>query len=249
VLLLAAPLSAQWTVPYRIALNGPDTADRQVLGLDAPLEPSAGVSLEAARTQATHRGQASGTNALTVDLVPAPAGYTPGLRVVLVPANVNTTAVTLDVNGLGPVAVRKHVDVPLDSADLRPGIPVILVHDGTLFQVTSQLPRSCPKGSLPFTADACIDTSAQTSSWFQANVTCANRNGRLCTMLEWTAACLTRPAMLGSVTAFEWVDSAANNAGDAKMIGYDSVGQTPNCSLGAWASPQDNRPYRCCYDR
>lgn len=241
---------AQWTTPYRLELTGADTADRQVQGLDLPLDSTAGVSVEAARTLSTNLGAALGTNALLIQLVPAPVAYAPGLRVVLVPSDTNTASVTVDINGLGPTAVFKYVDQPLDSGDLRPGIPVMLVHDGNAFQVTSQMPRSCPRGTRAFNADACIELTPRSGmSWYQANTACADRNGRLCTMWEWAAACLTSPSILPSVLAWEWVDSAANNASDAKLIGYDSGTSTPSCLKGAWAPPTDNRPYRCCYDR
>lgn len=250
VMVAAAASSAQWTVPYPIELVGSDTSARQVTGLALPLDSSSGVSVHAARTLAPLQGMATGTNALSVDLSPAPTGYVRGLKVLLMPSATNTSAVTLDVNGLGALAVHKNVSMPLDSGDLRPGAPVMLIHDGAAFQVISQLPRPCPPGSYAFTTDACIEVQPRTANtWFLANLTCADRNGRLCSMAEWTAACLSRASFLATVADFEWVDSAANNLSDAKMIGYDSVGQTTSCYKGAWAAPSDNRVYRCCYDR
>ena len=70
-------------------------------------------------SHATTFGQAQGSNALTLSLTPALAAYAPGLRVIMVPTALNTGDASVDIDGLGPVPLRKNVNVILDSADLR----------------------------------------------------------------------------------------------------------------------------------
>jgi hypothetical protein len=163
---------------------------------------------------------------------------------------VNTGPATLDVNGLGAVPVVKHVDQPLDSADLHPGVPVSLAYDGAAFQVLTQLHPACPPGTEAISPDACVDLQSRAEvSFYQANVQCAARNGRLCTFAEWIHACQRNAAFLGTVLDYEWVDHAANDADKAKAMGIDSVTLLPSCQAGGLRIPTGMYRFRCCYDR
>lgn len=245
--LLAA---AQWDVPTNVQLNGAASNDRQVTGIAPPTVQDAGVSATSARTLSTNFGVAQGQDALSVSLTPPLSSYFPGLMITLVTTQANHSDVSLSVNGLPAIPVRKFVSEPLDSADLRPGIPLTLVFDGTVFQVTSQLEPSCPPGTVGFMRDACIETSTRDSlSFYNANVACAAVNGRLCTMDEWIHACLRVPGFLASVSAFEWSDHAANFSGNAKLMGFDGISPLPDCRAGGHTDPFNLRPYRCCFER
>ncbi len=252
LLLLMAPALAwaQLDVPVPVRMDGATSNERQVTGLAAPQAGTDGVSLDVARYQTPLFGTATGTNALDLLLTPAPQGFAVGMAVTLVPSSANTGPVTLSINGTAPVAVFKNVDQPLDSADLRPGIPLVLAYDGAAFQVLSQVHGSCPPGSAAFSTDACIDVvSSDSVSWYQANVRCADRNGRLCTMAEWIHACQRDPAFLGTVLDYEWVDHAANDANKAKAMGIDGATLLPSCQGGGLRIPTGRYRYRCCYDR
>ena len=241
---------AQWDVPTNVQLNGSAPNDRQVLGLAAPDAPAAGVSAASARMLSTNYAVAQGQDVLSASLTPPIASYFPGLLITLVPTQANHGTVSVNVNGLGAMAVRKFVSVALDSADLRPGIPVTLVYDGAVFQVTSQLEPGCPPGTVGFTRDACIELSTRDPlSFYNANVACAAVNGRLCSMGEWTNACLRVPGFLGSVSALEWSDHGANFSGNAKLMGYDGVSPLPDCRAGGHTDPFSVRAYRCCFER
>lgn len=249
-LTLAHALFAQWTVPDRIELTGADTVDRQVTGLGMPVQAGAGISAGAARTLYTNFVVAQGVDTLTVSTTPPISAYFQGLMLVVRPAAGNNGPVMLRVDALPLVPVRKHVDQPLDSMDLRAGIPVTMVYDGSVFQVTSQMEPSCPKGTVALSRDACIDVASRDSLFFlDANAACAGQNGRLCTFAEWIAACHRLPGFLASVSSLEWVDSASNNQGDAKSMGFDGVTPTANCKEGATTSPFLFKRYRCCFDR
>lgn len=77
---------------------------------------------------------AAGTNTITAALSPAITAYTTGMQVVVVPANDNTGAATLNLNGLGAKAVKKFDGATaLASGDLQAGQPALLVYDGTNF--------------------------------------------------------------------------------------------------------------------
>lgn len=248
--LLAMTAGAQWDVPAKVQLNGSAPNDRQVTGLSAPDAPEAGVAVASARTLSTNYALAQGQDVLTASLTPPIAAYFPGLLITLVPTQANHGAVSLSVDGLSALAVHKFVSLPLDSADLRPGIPVTVVFDGSAFQITSQLEPGCPAGTIAFTRDACIEAATRDSlTFYNANLACVAANGRLCTMNEWTRACLQVPGFTNSVAAFEWADDAANFSGNAKVMGYDGVSPLPNCRSGGHTDPFGLRPYRCCFDR
>jgi len=241
---------AQLEVPMRLQMDGASPADRQVTGLAAPQEATDGVNLGVVRTRATSFGTATGVNALDLQLVPAPSSYATGMVITLVPSAVNTGATSVDVNGLGAVPVVKQVSQPLDSADLQPGIPVSMAWDGGAFQVLTQLHPACPAGTESISPDACVDLQSRGSvSFYQANVQCAARNGRLCTFAEWIHACQRDAAFLGTVLDYEWVDHAANDADKAKAMGIDSATLLPSCQGGGLRVPTGMYRFRCCYDR
>lgn len=81
---------------------------------------------------------ASGTNTVTATLSPAPASYITGMQVVVVPANDNTGAATLNLNSLGAKAIKKFDGATaLAAGDLQAGQPAVLVYDGTNFCLTN----------------------------------------------------------------------------------------------------------------
>lgn len=79
------------------------------------------------------------TNAFEVDLDPAPAAYTEGMLVHFMAANDVTGASTLELNGLGPIALVKEGNASLISGDIVEDQMVSAVYDGTSFHVISQV--------------------------------------------------------------------------------------------------------------
>ena len=249
LVLCAVNISAQWDVPTNVVLNGTTEADRQVTGLAVPNAATSGVSAITDRSLSATLALATGTDQLTLDLQPTIAAYSAGMQLTFVPQNANTGAVSLDVDGLGPLAVVKEAGQPLDSADLRPGVPVLVVHDGSSFQVVSQVVPGCPAGFMAASREYCIETQpGDTLNWYAANVVCANKNARLCSFGEWYHACAMNGGILPSVVAYEWVDSAANDTNKAKRVGQNST-LTIGCELGGPAVPLTTTRFRCCYDR
>lgn len=73
----------------------------------------------------------SGTNSITASLNPPLPDYSPGMSVVLKPANSNTGAVTLSLNGLTPRNVVTLTGEDIVRGDLVAGYPALFLYDET----------------------------------------------------------------------------------------------------------------------
>ena len=245
---------AQLEVPGPIVLEGATPEQRQILGLADPQTLDAAISLGALRASTVSYTQLQGTADLTGTLVPAPDAYTIGLIVTALTAEANLPDPTLDLNGLGQRPIVKQGGLPLDSADLLPGIPVRLVYDGAQFQLISSGALPCPSGLVAVGREYCVATHPNNAvTFFEANRACAVKGTRLCTLSEWAHACYTIPAFLGTVTTAEWVDHAANDNSGAKLVGAGNNGQDDvpgtGCHFGAQSPPYTPYRYRCCSHR
>ena len=79
----------------------------------------------------TLAGSVAGTDSVTGSLSPAITDYANGMRVRLFPANTNTCAATLALNGLTARSIVKFNAVALIAGDLVQGVPADLVYDLT----------------------------------------------------------------------------------------------------------------------
>jgi len=77
--------------------------------------------------------QANDTYVIT--LSPAPTAYTTGMMIVFTANTVNTGACTVDVNGLGPKALKVSFNADPPNDWIKAGSVVIAVYDGTNFQM------------------------------------------------------------------------------------------------------------------
>lgn len=252
--LIGTGLHAQWDVPVRVVLDGADAQDRQITGLADPISRDAAVSLDAARHNVMNHAVASGTSALTAALTPALAAYTVGMTLTLVPSEANAAGATLDLNGLGPLPIVRPDGQPVGDGDLPPGIPARLVHAGDRFQLLSTVLRPCPPAFTAAGHGFCIADTAQSAlPFYEAVLLCNAQGGRLCSFGEWNWACRRDPAFFDTVFSAEWVDSAANNADNAKVVGYGVMGgpdQTGSgCPYGGTVLHTSARRFRCCTNR
>lgn len=78
-------------------------------------------------------GSVAGTNTITGALTPAITAYAAGMRVSFEPANTNTGAATIAINGLAAVNIVKHSGVSLSGGELVADVPALLIYDGTQF--------------------------------------------------------------------------------------------------------------------
>ncbi len=212
-LLVALCAQGQWDVPVPVVLNGSTAQQRQVLGLADPVDSTSAVSLAAARDNASTYALATGNVVLAADLAPAPTVYTTGMVVHILPQQANDQGALLDLNGLGPRPIAKQGGLPLDSADLFPGVPARLVYDGNMFILLGSTYLPCRTGFKAVAREFCIEDSSHAAvNFYDAVQTCTQMGARLCTFSEWTHACRSIPDFMGTVPSYEWVDSAANNA-------------------------------------
>ena len=253
--LLAGALSAQWNIPVRVVLDGSEAADRQVLGLADPSQPDAAISADAVRAGVVNRAVSTGSTTLVADLDPAPAGYLPGMVVTVFADSANRPGARIDLNGLGPQDIVKAGGLPLDSADLLPGIPARLIHDGSVFRLLTGTTLPCPPSYHVGGREFCVaDSSDEAVTFYEAINACVDRGARLCRYAEWLHACLHDPAFIGTVLDYEWVDDAANNVDNAKRIGNGGDGLNGtipgiNCRHGGTTVVTNQHRYRCCTHR
>lgn len=87
-------------------------------------------------------------NALTATLTPAPAALVAGMAIRLKIASANTDAATVNVNGLGVVALTRRDGSDLQPGDLAAGAIIGAVYDGAVFRIVSlgfaEVQRSVP---------------------------------------------------------------------------------------------------------
>lgn len=81
-------------------------------------------------------------NAYVVTYAPAPTALVTGQHYPFIASFVNTTAATLNVNGLGAKAITKQGAIAIASGDIANGAVVDTVYDGTQFQMVSQVSSS-----------------------------------------------------------------------------------------------------------
>jgi hypothetical protein len=81
----------------------------------------------------------SGADTITAVGAPVVAAYAAGQMFYFVATGDNTGAVTLNIDALGAKAVTRDGSVALVAGDIKSGEVVVVVYDGTRFQVVSQL--------------------------------------------------------------------------------------------------------------
>lgn len=94
------------------------------------------------RAKPNYADDTGSTNALVVALVPAPAELTAGMPLRTKLANAITGAVTINVNGLGAVAVKNRDGSDLVAGVYGAGSVVDMIYDGTKFVVQNNLNAS-----------------------------------------------------------------------------------------------------------
>lgn len=79
----------------------------------------------------------AGTNTLTGTLVPTLVSYATGAMYSFLVQNTNTSTVTLNIDGLGAKALFRNATEPVQAGDLVTGNVVVVIYDGTEFQLIS----------------------------------------------------------------------------------------------------------------
>jgi hypothetical protein len=117
-----------------------DVSNTRIINVDSAQAATDAVNASLIQYSYLNFGNDGGAaNALAVDL-PVPINtYSPGLHVMVKAGAANTGSATLDVNGLGPVAIKKNGTQNLAAGDIQPNLILSLLFDGTNFQVLSPL--------------------------------------------------------------------------------------------------------------
>ena len=79
----------------------------------------------------------TGTDSIIGSLSPALTAYAAGQMFYFVAAGTNTTAVTINIDGLGVKNLTHNGNVALAAGDILSGEVVVIVYDGTRFQMVS----------------------------------------------------------------------------------------------------------------
>jgi hypothetical protein len=106
---------------------------------DCGREMMAALATEAQTNAVKVLNTISGADTITADMNPELAAYATGMYVLFTPAGTNTTAVTLNIDGLGAKAVVKHNNVALVAGDLKAAVPAFCMYDGTSFVLLNPL--------------------------------------------------------------------------------------------------------------
>mgnify|MGYP000848902650 CR=1 FL=1 len=89
----------------------------------------------------TYLTSVSGTNTITAATAVAMTAYATGQRFTFIPANVNTGAVTINVNSIGAKAITKDGTTALVGGELVAGAAYFIVYDGTRFILAGHAPK------------------------------------------------------------------------------------------------------------
>lgn len=89
-----------------------------------------------------YKASTGSSNAYILTLTPAPTAYAAGQCFIFNANFANTSAATINVNGLGAKTIKKLNDQDLVSGDIESGQTVQIIYDGTNFQMVSQLAQA-----------------------------------------------------------------------------------------------------------
>ncbi len=135
--------NAQVQINREVQMNGAGVDDRKVTGLSAASAVTTPVATDAVSNATiqsnwlTYKVATGAVNTYAVALVPAITAYQTGMVVNFRANTTNTGASTLNVNGLGAIAIRKFVTTPLSPGDIQTNQMVSVMYDGTNFQLIS----------------------------------------------------------------------------------------------------------------
>lgn len=96
----------------------------------------------------TYAADAVGTDTYAATLSPVPPAYVNGMVVYIKVQTANTGPATMDLNSLGPIAINKAHDAPLDTGDIEANQIITLVYNSTgpKFQMSSQVASGSSSG-------------------------------------------------------------------------------------------------------
>lgn len=129
--------------------------------------------LQAIKQLCQYASDTGSADAYAIALSPALTSHVSGMPISFKAANANTGAATLNVDGLGAVAIKKNVNKDLSAGDIAAGQIIIVVYDGTYFQMISW-PGAGALDSLTGMVMAC-PFSTVPAGWLECNGAAVSR--------------------------------------------------------------------------
>ena len=113
-------------------------------------------------------GGSSDAYAITLPVPPAALTDIIGVPISFKANTANTGAATLDVNSLGPIAIKKLTNQALDDNNILAGQAVLVVYDGTVFQMLGDVPVTKVKitSAASYTTDTGTSLNCDTTDQF-----------------------------------------------------------------------------------
>jgi len=111
--------------------------NNKITGLAAGTAATDAANLSQAQSTAAKLLTVSGTDTITASGSPTVAAYSTGASYYFSPANTNTGAVTINIDSLGAKSITKNGTTALAAGDLTAGKVVVVVYDGTQFQLVN----------------------------------------------------------------------------------------------------------------
>jgi len=105
---------------------------------------SAAVSTPESLIQILYGIDGGSSDDYVVSLDVAPTAYTAGMLVAFKANTANTGACTLNLNSLGAKSIKVDADVDPATGDIQAGQVVVVVYDGTNFQLQTDVPSETP---------------------------------------------------------------------------------------------------------
>ena len=239
-------LSAQVRLKSDLIFSNPNDSLRNIKNLSFPTDSLNAAPAYAVQQNNLNFGQVFYTSdSLSITMQPAIGNYADGLMVSFISAITNTGAVHVQLQNLPFVQVLKPDGLPLDSAEIIPGLPLTMVYSDSAFRIISSVNSYCPANTYAINENTCIETEERAPSTFWLAVkTCGDEGGHLCNWNEWYVACFENPGLiLNTTNNWEWIDDAANNQNEAKLVGNGG------CEAGTHVVTTSSFSFRCCYSK
>lgn len=175
----------------------------------------------------------SGTDTITAGLTPALTVYTTGDTFSFVVANTNTTAVTINIDSLGAKAITRDGSTALTAGDLVAGEVVMIVYDGTRFQVINPNAFTNLKvsGTLGVTGAATLSSTLDVTGTTTVTNLTASGTGTIPTLNTTGTATIGTLNVTGTVGALTSTSTFTDTYGKVRAIPQSGSDKTTSYTL------------------
>jgi hypothetical protein len=238
---------AQVTIDKHIHFISSST-ERTIQGIVLNADSSSGVPLSAfLETKLNYVPDPTGASVLYINIPSQISEYKSGMELFIKALSYNTGSISLDINGLGPVEVKKHDTTGFKPYEIIAGQVFRVIYNGSNFILTSVSGLTCPSGFIDVNDDYCIELFERSPASYQVAITtCYSLNARLCTWGEWYYACQNSSlGVQNMVNNYEFIDDASDHTNTVMIVGNGTCKSFSTFAImGA-----TNYRYRCCYNK